>query len=481
MATAGKPASPVLDAGGIPVTPEFAGAGETALLRKLVAMCSHLSTLASQTTELGPLVQVLADGIGAGVAVVDPTLELLVCARVPEPEEIAGQLRDNARRSTLRMVLGAAARNRRALAVPDSGRGRMSVVAPVFVGEDVGGYLLTLGTRPPPPGSPGQPGPARPPAPPGNDAQPGSDGPPGRPGSLDFSEDMRLLAIEHAAMVCGLVLGRDLVVAAAAGRARQELVEGLLLHRDRSDPEVERWARHLGLDPTREHCVVAFEVPLNRPGAGPSPVELLVARNAPGAILASRADEVVAILPVTGHGHAPAEQARALARACLADDGQRPRVTAAGIGTPCSAAADIARSYAEARRALAAGRRMAVAAGPGRGQAAAICAFADLGIHRLFLRVPDVSDLRSFAQEVLGGLAADGRPADIDYLATLSAYFRENRSPARAAQLLHVHPNTVSYRIRRIEELTGLSFAAHRDRLMAEVAVEILEGLESTP
>jgi sugar diacid utilization regulator len=465
MATAGKPASPVLDAGGIPLTPEFAGAGETALLRKLVAMCSHLSTLASQTTELGPLVQVLADGIGAGVAVVDPTLEMLACARVPQPEEIAGQLRDNARRSTLRMVLSAAARNRRALAVPDSGRGRMSVVAPVFVGEDVGGYLLTLGTRPPP----GPPGP------------PGGDGPPGRPASLDFSEDMRLLAIEHAAMVCGLVLGRDLVVAAAAGRARQELVEGLLLHRDRSDPEVERWARHLGLDPTREHCVVAFEVPLNRPGAGPSPVELLVARNAPGAILASRADEVVAIVPVTGHGHAPAEQARALARACLADGGQRPRVTGAGIGTPCSAAADIARSYAEARRALAAGRRMAGAAGPGPDQAAAICAFADLGIHRLFLRVPDVRDLRSFAQEVLGGLAADGRPVDIDYLATLSAYFRENRSPARAAQLLHVHPNTVSYRIRRIEELTGLSFSTHRDRLMAEVAVEILEGLESAP
>ena len=467
MATAGKPASPVLDACGIPVAPEFAGAGETALLRKLVAMCSHLSTLASQTTELGPLVRVLADGIGAGVAVVDPTLELLACARVPEPEEIARQLRDNARRSTLRMVLSAAARNRRALAVPDSGRGRMSVVAPVFVGEDVGGYLLTLGTRPPPPGSPG--------------SGPGSPGPPGRPASLDFSEDMRLLAIEHAAMVCGLVLGRDLVVAAAAGRARQELVEGLLLHRDRRDPEVERWARHLGLDPTREHCVVTFEVPLNRPGAGPSPVELLVARNAPGAILASRADEVVAILPVAGHGHAPAEQARALARACLADAASGPGSPGPVSATPVSAAADIARSYAEARRALAAGRRMAGAAGPGRGQAAAICAFADLGIHRLFLRVPDVSDLRSFAQEVLGGLAADGRPADIDYLATLSAYFRENRSPARAAQLLHVHPNTVSYRIRRIEELTGLSFSTHRDRLMAEVAVEILEGLESAP
>ena len=43
---------------------------------------------------------------------------------------------------------------------------------------------------------------------------------------------MRLLAIEHAAMVCGIVLGRDLVVTAAAGGPAQQLVEGLLLSRD---------------------------------------------------------------------------------------------------------------------------------------------------------------------------------------------------------------------------------------------------------
>jgi DNA-binding PucR family transcriptional regulator len=164
------------------------------------------------------------------------------------------------------------------------------------------------------------------------------------------------------------------------------------------------------------------------------------------------------------------EQGRTLARACLASNGQHPKVTGIGIGNPCSSAADIARSYAEARRALAAGRRM--------GQTGTISAFADLGIHRLLLRVPEVSDLRSFAEEVLGGLAEETRSTGIDYLATLSVYFRENGSPRRAAQQLHVHPNTVSYRVRRVEELTGLSFGQHRDRLMAEVAVEILEGLE---
>jgi hypothetical protein len=408
------------------------GLDEAALLRRLVAMCSHLSALASQTTELAPIARVLAESTRSGVAIVDRGLEVLAFA---EGCESASRLREDVRDARLRTVLAAAARSRRPLAVPGAGRGgQQIVVAPVSVGEEVAGYLLTAGSR-----------------------------------DAGLTEDMRLLAVEHAAMVCGIVLGRDLVVTAAAGRARLQLVEGLLLSRDHDDPEVDRWARHLGLDPTREHYVLALAVPAARTAAGSSPVELLIARHAPDAIVASRIDEVVAIVPVTGDGARPVDQGRALARACAAGSGQTARVTGAGIGNPCSSAGEISRSYAEASRALAVSRRM--------GRPAAVTAFADLGIHRLLLRVPDVGDLRTFALEVLGGLGDEERSTGVDYLATLSAYFRENGSPRRAAQQLHVHPNTVSYRIRRVEEITGLSLSTHRDRLMAEVAAEILNGL----
>src|ERR1700678_1096329 len=240
MATASAPSSQVAPVGPV-------GPGEAALLRKLVAMCSHLSALASQATELSAIARVLADGIGSGVVVVDRRLEILADTRSADPDEITSQLQDDARPSTLRTVLTAAARNRRALTVPGSKHGRMIVIAPVFAGEDVAGYLLTV-----------------------NNPDQG------------LPEDMRLLATEHAAMVCGIVLGRDLVVTAAAGRARQELIEGLLLSRDHADPEVERWARHLGLDPTREHYVMAFDVPQNRASAGSLPIELLLTRNVPG-------------------------------------------------------------------------------------------------------------------------------------------------------------------------------------------------------
>jgi hypothetical protein len=401
---------------------ELAELSEATLLRKLLAACSHMSALGSQATELTPIVEVLARSIGCEAVVVDRGLEALAAAA---PGEGPGELRRKELREPIfRTVLTAAARGRRPLAVPDPGQRGTTVVAPVLVGADVAGYVLAGSPRP--------------------DA------------AAPFTEDMRLLAVEHAAMVCGLVMGRDLVVAAAAGRARHELVEALLLSRDREDPELGRWARHLGLDFDRDHVVVVFE------GAADDAarVERLLTGEVPGTVVASRPDEVVAIIPADAEGTA-LERARTLAGSAARG--------AAGVGNPCASPAGIARSYAQARRAIEAGRRL--------GKPGGVSVFADLGIHRLLLQVPEAADLRAFAEEVLGGIAAEGRSAGNDYLATLAAYFRENGSPAKAGQQLHVHPNTVGYRIRRVEELTGLSFSVQRDRLMAEVAVEILQAL----
>ncbi len=49
------------------------------------------------------------------------------------------------------------------------------------------------------------------------------------------------------------------------------------------------------------------------------------------------------------------------------------------------------------------------------------------------------------------------------------------------AAALHVHPNTVAYRVKRIEELTGLRLDHYPDRLLAQVALEILTALGTQP
>jgi DNA-binding PucR family transcriptional regulator len=143
--------------------------------------------------------------------------------------------------------------------------------------------------------------------------------------------------------------------------------------------------------------------------------------------------------------------------------------TVIGIGGTCRNPREIARSYEEAHRTLETLRRL--------GRTSAVTAFEDLGIHRLLLQVPDLSELRSFADDVLGRLSRTERDRRSEYLTTLACYLRENSSPQRAARFLHVHPNTVAYRVKRIEEITGLSLDNYRDRLTTQVALEILDAL----
>jgi sugar diacid utilization regulator len=195
-------------------------------------------------------------------------------------------------------------------------------------------------------------------------------------------------------------------------------------------------------------------------------IESFLNHHAPEAIVAARDDEVIGIVP--GPAGGALAHVKDLASRCRsATEGHHPgAVVGIGVGGPCVRATEIAGSYSQARRSLETTRRHALRGG--------VVAFAELGIQRLLLQVPDVGGLRSFAHEVLGQALDQDSGGGTEHLRTLVAYFRANCSPRAAAVGLHLHPNTVSYRIRRIEELTGLSLNDHRDRLLAQVAVEIL-------
>jgi hypothetical protein len=60
----------------------------------------------------------------------------------------------------------------------------------------------------------------------------------------------------------------------------------------------------------------------------------------------------------------------------------------------------------------------------------------------------------AFVKRILGPLAANDE-ATFRVATTLAIYLEENRSPAKAAQRLTVHPNTVSYRVHQAEEILG--------------------------
>lgn len=69
-------------------------------------------------------------------------------------------------------------------------------------------------------------------------------------------------------------------------------------------------------------------------------------------------------------------------------------------------------------------------------------------------------------------LREDGKQRDL-LLDTLRAFFDANCSHEAAAQRLGVHRKTVSYRLGKISELTGLDLSTHDDRLVADLSLYV--------
>jgi sugar diacid utilization regulator len=422
---------------------------ENALLRELVTVYQHLTGLTLQDADVSTVARLLAERTASTVAVVSRGLDVLAAASADADEDVAGYVRAYLASPRLAAVLSNAAQTRRSLRLPDVGDQSAGViVAPILVGDDVPAYLMTLRS----------------------DRQ---------------GDDMSLLVTEHAATICGVILGRERVVAASARQVRDDLLEGLLIGGGRDNGEVARWARHLGYDAAREHRILAvsFEAagPPRPAGAAAAhrnrvaaAIDHFFTTRVPGAITSIRDDEVVIVVPEPTDQHPGAEAGR-LGAGCRARmrDMFPEAVVTIGIGGACRDPADIARSYGQARRTIDAVHRL--------GRQGQVVAFEDLGIHRLLLQVPDLAELRSFAAEILGRLGGQDHQRGAELLSTLACYFRENSSPQRTARSLHVHPNTVAYRIRRIQEITGIQLDNYRDRLMAQVALEIIDALGGLP
>ena len=425
---------------------------ENAALRELVTVYRYLSGLALQDADLAGVVQLISDRMTATVAVVTQLMDVLTAAAPGvSADKAAVAVREHVVHPRLGQVLRASRLSQRALRLPNVGGTPAIIVAPILVGDEVPSYLITID-----------------------------------PADNIFGEDMSLLVTEHAATICGVILGRERVVAAAARRVRDDLVEGLLLGRGRDHSDTSRWAAHLGYDPARDHNVMAIAFDLPAPAADHTDaaaqrqriwesVEHFVATRAPDAIVSARESEVVIVTAAPDERGPAAMDARRLAHACLARLAElfpAARVVI-GIGGVCRDPREVARSYAQAQRTTQTLRRL--------GRAGTVSAFGDLGILRLLLQVPDLAELRSFAADVLGKLSMHEHEHKSEYLTTLACYFRENNSPQRASRILHVHPNTVAYRVKRIEEITGLRLDNYTDRLIAQVALEILDSLGDEP
>ncbi len=198
----------------------------------------------------------------------------------------------------------------------------------------------------------------------------------------------------------------------------------------------------------------------------------LVMPFAEGALVAPLGDEIVLLVPCPG-GAVPDDTPSALVFAAailrtqptLESDRSRVRLTV-GVSAPAEGVTALSGAWHEAGSA----RRLAAVRGT---TAVSVVTSDEVASHELLLATVPASVLRSFRERLLGPLVAYDDRHRAELLPTLREFLACSGSWNACAAKMYVHVNTVRYRIRRIEELTGRDLSHLDDQVDFFLALRI--------
>jgi sugar diacid utilization regulator len=427
------------------------------LLSQLVTIYERMTTMVLQGSDLESITTRLAELVERSVTVFDPTLQALA-EHDPNPQERQSQSGEMLRASELlRQALSALPDGRRPIRLPLATGDRLGegscVLAPIVGGSDeILGYVMLLSR-----------------------------------GDERGTEQIDLLAAQHAATMYALVLMRQRIAADVGNKLRSDLVEGLLSGQLGDAREAEERATYLGLRAGTSYRVLVMmtaddDVPSSGAGARQDPSRTLSLRRHvlemltdlimsrfPETIAAARQQDLIVIAPDRESDDAATVRPHDIGKAAIAHaESHFPSVKLlVGLGTRCRVATEITASYNQARRALDAAIRF--------DRIGQVTSIEDLGILRLLYQVADADELNAFAYATLGRLIDYDRDHKADLLRTLAVYLRNSSSMQHAARELFLHPNTVSYRLQRIAKISGLDLGTYETRLSVEISLKILD------
>lgn len=304
----------------------------------------------------------------------------------------------------------------------------------------------------------------------------------GGPGDIT---DLDRQVAERAARVLGIELAKQRAVTEAQLRLQGDFLDDLLSGSYPSEEAMLARARWMGHDLGRPHVLLAvslLELADRATGSqrlqATDLVRTEVLRLAPGALLRERQDRLAVALP---RGAPPtSEEALELAErlrqrlAALLPSGH----VTIGVGRHHPGISGLALSFREAEQALAIGRALL---GGDRS-----VHFEHLGVQRLLFQLRDNPELASFYDDLLGKLQAHDERQGAELVNTLEAFFGCHGNHVRTAQRLHLHRNTLLYRLDRAKSVLGVDLDDAETRLALQVALKIgrvigRRGLDGSP
>ncbi|SEP20082.1 PucR family transcriptional regulator [Propionispora vibrioides] len=184
-------------------------------------------------------------------------------------------------------------------------------------------------------------------------------------------------------------------------------------------------------------------------------------------------DDIVLLMPYDSEPAGVRQNLELLTRVWtqLVDEMPELAVTVA-VGGRFAALPEARRSYLEASRVLRLFGGLRRAARP-------VYAYERLGIYKLLFEIGP-EKLALYYQEIIEPLHEYDRRNNTELIDTLFAYFEENCNAAQTAKRLFVHRNTLDYRLKKIEEISGRDLDDPYDRLTLQLGVIMGKQMDSS-
>lgn len=171
-------------------------------------------------------------------------------------------------------------------------------------------------------------------------------------------------------------------------------------------------------------------------------------------------DEVTVV--VRAHSSNEKQYRQELKRICREWEKEKNVTLSCGVGTSYQDVYFLSKTYDEAKTALAYLYSR---------EQQGYMNFSEIGVNRLFIN-QDQEEIKRFLAEVFEPLQTK-QSMNNSLEETLFVYMDTNRSAIKAAQILHVHINTLYQRLKKIEEVLEISFQQPGDLLKLQLACHL--------
>jgi purine catabolism regulator len=270
------------------------------------------------------------------------------------------------------------------------------------------------------------------------------------------------VAALQGASAAALEWAKQNAVGIAEERMRATFLDELLAAEIADEQAWIQRGSSLGYDLLRPHVAVLIEA-MNVAG-WPAPLMRFLQQHNVSAPYARREEGVLLFWPVDDPKSGRSLKAITHELAARIESGQPKVRVVVGIGRPAVGPANWRQSQMQARESWRLGKEW---------ETSPVTYFGDLGLYQLLTGLASNAEAARFYRKTLGKLISHDDARNAELVQTLDAFFAEHGNLSQTAARLHIHRNTLTYRLEQIAQITQLDLDDADARFSLQLALKL--------